>query len=88
MVQIPDASALGAWRKSSYCGGDNADCVEIADGFPFVPVRDGKDPSGPALTFTTEAWAFRGALPFLDPRVGQRTLQPSRYPRKTPTPPS
>jgi hypothetical protein len=38
--------------------------VEVADGFPgVVPVRDGKVPHGPALTFETGSWsAFIGEL--------------------------
>ncbi|MEV7780651.1 DUF397 domain-containing protein [Kitasatospora sp. NPDC088351] len=44
------------WRKSTYSNGQG-DCVEIADGFTgVVPVRDSKDPHGPALTFTTDGW--------------------------------
>ncbi|MFJ4090502.1 DUF397 domain-containing protein [Kitasatospora sp. NPDC089913] len=44
------------WRKSSYSNGQG-DCVEVADEIPdIVPVRDSKDPHGPALTFTTAAW--------------------------------
>ncbi|WP_435172548.1 DUF397 domain-containing protein [Actinacidiphila sp. bgisy145] len=46
------------WRKSSYSGGsDPNSCIEVADGHPaLVPVRDSKDPQGPALTFTRDAW--------------------------------
>ncbi|WP_329173608.1 DUF397 domain-containing protein [Streptomyces sp. NBC_01477] len=52
-----DASALTTWRKSSYSGGDNGSCVEVADGVPGVmPVRDSKDPQGPALVFPAAAW--------------------------------
>lgn len=55
---IPDASVLTAWRKSSHSGGDNGDCVEVADGVDGVtPVRDSKDPQGPALVFPASAWA-------------------------------
>ncbi|MGD3110589.1 DUF397 domain-containing protein [Streptomyces sp. YGL11-2] len=52
------------WRKSSYSNGSGGDCVEVADGTPGVaPVRDSKDPQGPALTFSTAAWgAFVTAL--------------------------
>ncbi len=51
-----------AWRKSSYSGGDNGSCVEVADGFPGVtPVRDSKNPTGPALVIPDTAWrAFIG----------------------------
>ncbi|MBM9509037.1 DUF397 domain-containing protein [Actinacidiphila acididurans] len=55
---ITDASVLTAWRKSSYSGSENAACVEVADGVPgIVPVRDSKNPTGPALLFTVDAWA-------------------------------
>ncbi|MGW7445999.1 DUF397 domain-containing protein [Kitasatospora sp. NPDC054795] len=44
------------WRKSSYSGG-GGQCVEVADGFTgIVPVRDSKDPGGPALLFPSPAW--------------------------------
>ncbi|MER5650974.1 DUF397 domain-containing protein [Streptosporangium sp. NPDC002524] len=44
------------FRKSSFSGGNN-DCVEVATNLPgLVAVRDSKDPSGPALTFTPEVW--------------------------------
>ncbi|MDH6705783.1 hypothetical protein P3T27_002505 [Kitasatospora sp. MAA19] len=44
------------WRKSTYSGG-GGECIEVADGFPdVVPVRDSKDPSGPALAFPTTSW--------------------------------
>jgi hypothetical protein len=47
------------WRKSSYSGGSGANnCVEVADNIPgVVPVRDSKDPHGPALLFPAQAWA-------------------------------
>ncbi|MFP8886255.1 MULTISPECIES: DUF397 domain-containing protein [Streptomyces] len=46
------------WRKSSYSGASNGDCVEVADGLPgAVPVRDSKNPGGPALVFPTRAWS-------------------------------
>ncbi|MFF1907669.1 DUF397 domain-containing protein [Kitasatospora sp. NPDC058218] len=52
------------WRKSSFSGGEGGNCVEVADGVPgAVPVRDSKDPHGPALAFTTDAWrSFLTAL--------------------------
>ncbi|MER7765728.1 DUF397 domain-containing protein [Kitasatospora sp. NPDC096140] len=44
------------WRKSSYSGSGGT-CVEVADDYPGVmPVRDSKDPSGPALVFSSAAW--------------------------------
>ncbi|CAM5408110.1 hypothetical protein SXANM310S_06114 [Streptomyces xanthochromogenes] len=50
------ASALTGWRKSSYSGPDEGSCVEIADGHATVPVRDSKNPDGPALLFRTESF--------------------------------
>ncbi|TQF04456.1 DUF397 domain-containing protein [Kitasatospora acidiphila] len=43
--------------KSSYSG-NGGQCVEVAANIPgAVPVRDSKDPEGPALTFTPEGFA-------------------------------
>ncbi|EXU63129.1 regulatory protein [Streptomyces sp. PRh5] len=57
MPTTPDLSTA-AWSKSSYSNGDGGDRVEIADNLPgLVPVRDSKDPDGPALLFPTESWA-------------------------------
>nr|WP_234348232.1 DUF397 domain-containing protein [Kitasatospora sp. MY 5-36] len=48
---------VAVWRKSSYSGGNGGDCIEVAPGFPgLVPVRDSKDPRGPALVFPSAAW--------------------------------
>lgn len=53
----PDLSTA-IWRKSSYSDGTNPNsCIEVADGFDVVPVRDSKDPQGPALVFPPAAWA-------------------------------
>ncbi|WP_079031781.1 DUF397 domain-containing protein [Streptomyces specialis] len=60
---VPAASwssfiAAGAWRKSSHSGGENGDCVEVADGVPgVVPVRDSKVPGGPALVVPAASWS-------------------------------
>jgi hypothetical protein len=52
----PELSAA-AWRKSSYSNQDGGECVEVADNFPgLTPVRDSKDPDGPALVFASGAW--------------------------------
>ncbi len=49
------------WKKSSYSGQGN--CVEVADTRDGTAVRDSKDPQGPALRFTADAWrAFVGAV--------------------------
>jgi hypothetical protein len=45
-----------AWRKSRYSNGQ-AECVEVARNLPgIVAVRDSKDPGGPKLPVTREAW--------------------------------
>ncbi|WP_433312627.1 DUF397 domain-containing protein [Micromonospora chersina] len=45
------------WRKSTRSGSNGGACVEVAANLPgVVGVRDSKDPAGPALTFTPEAW--------------------------------
>lgn len=55
---IPRASALRGWRKSSYSGNESGSCVEVLDAHPAgVPVRDSKQPHGPALVFRREGWA-------------------------------
>ncbi|MFJ8477936.1 DUF397 domain-containing protein [Kitasatospora sp. NPDC094011] len=52
-----------AWRKSRFSA-NQGNCVEVADGFAgIVPVRDSKDPNGPAFTFPADAWtAFIDAI--------------------------
>ncbi len=57
MMTSIDLSAA-AWRKSSYSDNNGGNCIEIAPGFlGVVPVRDSKDPHGPALVFGADAWA-------------------------------
>jgi hypothetical protein len=55
---MTSASALSTrWRKSSYSSSNGGECVEVGVGVPdAVPVRDSKDPHGPALLFTPAAW--------------------------------
>ncbi|MFF4988324.1 DUF397 domain-containing protein [Streptosporangium saharense] len=51
----PDLSAAEFHKSSLSGGGDN--CVEVTTNLPgLVAVRDSKDPSGPALTFSTSGW--------------------------------
>ncbi|MFF2476471.1 DUF397 domain-containing protein [Streptomyces sp. NPDC058066] len=63
-VRVADASALTMWRKSSYSGGESGECLEVNDhAHAHVPVRDSKNPHGPAVVFTSGAWtAFLGAV--------------------------
>ncbi|MBM4790815.1 DUF397 domain-containing protein [Streptomyces sioyaensis] len=52
-----DFLTTAAWRKSSYSNSDGGECIEIADNLPaLVPVRDSKNPQGPALVFSATAW--------------------------------
>lgn len=45
------------WRKASRSNSSGGECVEVADNLPGrVLVRDSKDQTGPALTFTPAAW--------------------------------
>jgi hypothetical protein len=56
-IEASDTLTSARWRKSTYSGGDGGDCVEVADNLTgIVPVRDSKDPEGPALTFSPAAW--------------------------------
>ena len=46
-----------ALRKSSYSGNNGGNCVEVARNLPgTVALRDSKDPDGPHLAVTAEAW--------------------------------
>nr|WP_242641003.1 DUF397 domain-containing protein [Streptomyces kasugaensis] len=51
-------SGAAQWRKSTHSGGSGGNCLEVADDFPgVVPVRDSKQPLGPALVFQGGAWS-------------------------------
>ncbi|MFD8546761.1 DUF397 domain-containing protein [Streptomyces sp. NPDC059649] len=53
------------WRKSSHSNGDGGHCLEVADNASggLVPVRDSKNPQGPALVIPAAAWsAFVSAV--------------------------
>ncbi|MFG2879408.1 DUF397 domain-containing protein [Streptomyces sp. NPDC048337] len=58
-----DLSAA-SWRKSSYSNQDGGACVEVSDDFiAVVPVRDSKNPHGPALVIPASGWsAFVSAV--------------------------
>ncbi|SEO59265.1 DUF397 domain-containing protein [Actinacidiphila rubida] len=62
-TERPDLNAA-CWHKSSYSNEEGAECVEVARNVPgAVPVRDSKDPQGPALVFGADAWsAFLAGL--------------------------
>ncbi|MEU1313098.1 DUF397 domain-containing protein [Streptomyces cinnamoneus] len=62
----PIDTRVAVWIKSSYSGGNQGECLEFAPNLAAhgrIPVRDSKNPTGPALVFTPAAWvAFTAAL--------------------------
>ena len=44
------------WRKATHSSGNGGNCIEVATADRTVAVRDSKDPDGPHLAFTAEAW--------------------------------
>jgi hypothetical protein len=44
------------WRKSSFSGDGNSDCVEVALTSRGAAVRDSKNADGPMLRFPPPAW--------------------------------
>ncbi|MFJ8824798.1 DUF397 domain-containing protein [Streptomyces sp. NPDC102467] len=56
-VECAPLGATLAWAKSSYSGDQGGSCVEVA-GTPCatVAVRDSKDPAGPSISFSPEAF--------------------------------
>ncbi|MGA5823513.1 DUF397 domain-containing protein [Kitasatospora sp. NPDC094028] len=59
-ITAPELVGVADWFKSSYSGAGN-NCVEIADlthtRFEAVAIRDSKNPDGPALLVTPQAFA-------------------------------
>ncbi len=56
------------WRKSTYSD-PQANCVEVAPLPDGMGVRDSKDPGGPVLRFSADAWRA-----FLDDVKAGRSL--------------
>ncbi len=56
-----DDLSPAVWRKSTFSNGIG-ECVEVADFVGGRAVRDSKDPTGPALRFTTTQWAAFAAV--------------------------
>ena len=46
---------VAGFRKSSFSGASNPDCVEVGFETSEVMMRDSKDQDGPVLRFTTES---------------------------------
>jgi hypothetical protein len=57
LPELPDSSAR-TWRKSSYSGGNNENCVEVALTTKKAAIRDSKNPDGPFLLIPAAAWRF------------------------------
>ncbi|MER8045341.1 DUF397 domain-containing protein [Streptomyces sp. NPDC094032] len=49
--------STAVWRKSSHSNDEAGACLEVVDGLPLVPVRDSKNPAGPALVFEVSVWS-------------------------------
>ena len=47
---------LVKWRKSTFSGEGNGDCVEVALSDLEAAVRDSKNTAGPQLAFPSTAW--------------------------------
>lgn len=45
------------WRKSTYSSGEGGECVEVATCPHTIHIRDSKNPTGPRLTLSPDAWA-------------------------------
>ncbi|MFJ9975745.1 DUF397 domain-containing protein [Streptomyces cyaneofuscatus] len=57
MTHSPELSTAH-WRSSSYSNTNGGECVQVSDDFPgLVPVRDSKNPTGPALVLQAAAWS-------------------------------
>ncbi|MFF3334727.1 DUF397 domain-containing protein [Streptomyces sp. NPDC002888] len=55
---IPNAAISKGWRKSSYSNDQGGSCLEVLDGHPTgIPIRDSKNPHGPALVIPAACWA-------------------------------
>ncbi|MGH4024760.1 MAG: DUF397 domain-containing protein [Pseudonocardiaceae bacterium] len=44
------------WRRSSRSGGEQTDCVEVAEFSDRVAMRDSKNPAGPILAVPRAQW--------------------------------
>ncbi|WP_307784645.1 DUF397 domain-containing protein [Sphaerisporangium siamense] len=52
-----------SWRESSYSNSNGGNCVEVATHSEGVAVRDSKNPGGPHLQVSPDAWtAFLNTL--------------------------
>jgi uncharacterized protein DUF397 len=57
-VEVGEGIPGITWRKSSYSSPNGGQCVEVGEGpTATVPVRDSKNPQGPALIIEPTAWS-------------------------------
>ncbi|CRK60307.1 hypothetical protein [Alloactinosynnema sp. L-07] len=62
------------WRKSSFGGGEQSDCVEVRLSPDLTHLRDSKNADGPTLAVTPTAWTtFVEHLPVRLRRCRQRS---------------
>jgi len=54
---LADSGSFMGWYKSSYSGGSNGECLEVARGYDAVPVRDSKVAHGPAMIASAASWS-------------------------------
>ena len=57
MVEVPPPPTTASWQKSSTSADGDYDCVQVIRSQGHVWVRDSKNPRGPVLRFTRDAWA-------------------------------
>ncbi|AJT67229.3 DUF397 domain-containing protein [Streptomyces chattanoogensis] len=61
MVSTDFGLTSAVWVKSSYSGGDGGQCIEfsrtLAQAHGLIPIRDSKNPDGPALVFPAAHWS-------------------------------
>lgn len=58
-IAAPDLRGA-VWKKSSFSGSNQGQCVEIADvtaAHDTIAIRDSKNPEGPALLFSPAAFS-------------------------------
>ncbi|WP_242911020.1 DUF397 domain-containing protein [Actinomadura terrae] len=56
-MKTTDKLTSGPWRKSSYSGGQSGQCVEVAETYALVGIRDSKNPEGGHLSIGRPAFA-------------------------------
>lgn len=68
-VEVMGASI---WRKSSFSNGSRGDCVEVGAAERAIVVRDSKNPDGPSMMVSQDAWANFTNRVGADPLVAVR----------------